>query len=334
VQADGKIIVGGSFGSLGGQVISRIGRLNADGTLDNIFTTAANNLVVSTVLQSDGKCLVGGIFTTLGTMHRISIGRLGNTDPATESLTYDGTNITWLRAGTLPEVWRTTFEQSADGTNWMMLGGGTRIAGGWSLTGVAITNGTIRARGYSGGSGSSSGLVESSSFSSLLISSQPVNLSINSGQNATFGVGVVGSLPLKYQWFKGNTALTDGGNVSGSTSSALSLSNVQPSDSTNYYVVVSNNWGSVTSQMAQLTVTLPPPPLVIGTGGIGFGFKNQQFQFTLTGPVGSNAVIYASPDLQTWAPLYTNPLVNGSLIFTDLLSTNFTQRFYRAILTP
>jgi len=45
-------------------------------------------------------------------------------------------------------------------------------------------------------------------------------------------------------------------------------------------------------------------------------------------------IISASPDLQTWTPLFTNPLVGGSLIFTDLLSTNFPQRFYRARLSP
>jgi len=48
----------------------------------------------------------------LGGVARTNIGRLINTDPATQSLTSDGSSITWLRGGASPEVWRTTFEAS------------------------------------------------------------------------------------------------------------------------------------------------------------------------------------------------------------------------------
>jgi hypothetical protein len=72
---------------------------------------------------------VGGDFETLGGQRREGIGRLKNTEPATQSLSYDGTTITWLRGGTSPEVWRTTFDYSADGRIWMDLGAGSRTAG-------------------------------------------------------------------------------------------------------------------------------------------------------------------------------------------------------------
>ena len=64
------------------------------------------------------------------------------------------------------------------------------------------------------------------------------------------------------------------------------------------------------------------------------GYANKQFWLTVSGPVSSNAVIFASTNLQNWIPLVTNPLTIGSLMFTDVLATNFTQRFYRATLTP
>jgi uncharacterized delta-60 repeat protein len=259
VQADGKILVGGQFSALCGQSRNNIGRLNADGSVDTTFNPGASSGVWSIELQEDGKILAGGAFTSLGGIGRNYIGRLNNTDPATESLTYDGANIIWLRGGTLPEVWRTTFEQSTDGTNWTMLGAGTRIAGGWCLSGVAIKNGTIRARGYStGGDGWSCGLVESSGLGSLLIASQPVNWSLNPGQSATFGVGVVGSLPLNYQWYKGGTPLTDGGNVAGSSTANMTLGNAQSGDAGNYFVVISNTSGSVTSSVANLMVINDP----------------------------------------------------------------------------
>jgi hypothetical protein len=242
-------------------------------------------------------------------------------------------DIAWMRSGTLPEVWRTTFEQSTDGVNWTLLGNGTRISGGWSLTGIAATNGIVRARGYvTGGDGHSGGIVESDLNLNLPnIVSQPMSRTNNAGTVATFSVTPGGPAPFYYQWYKGNTALTDAGNVSGSASTVLSLNKVQSADATNYFVVVSNNWGSVTSQVAQLTVM---PPLAIATANGTFGYQNKRFQFMLTGPQNGNAIIYASPDLKTWTPLQTNPLINGSLIFTDLLATNFPQRYYRATLVP
>ena len=71
VQADGKILVGGYFTTLGGggtgtTARSYIGRLNPDGTIDTSFDPGANNWVTALVVQADGKILVGGFFTTLG----------------------------------------------------------------------------------------------------------------------------------------------------------------------------------------------------------------------------------------------------------------------------
>ena len=42
VQADGKILVGGGFTSIGGQPRNRVARLNPDGTLDTTFNPGAN----------------------------------------------------------------------------------------------------------------------------------------------------------------------------------------------------------------------------------------------------------------------------------------------------
>jgi len=81
VQADGKILMGGYFPTL-----ANIGRLNADGSLDNSFNAGAGGSypwVGSLAVQADGKILVGGCFTTLGGQPRNYIGRLnayGNLD--------------------------------------------------------------------------------------------------------------------------------------------------------------------------------------------------------------------------------------------------------------
>ena len=75
-QADGKILVGGNFTTLAGQARSRLGRLNANGSLDASFTNGAGNTVYSLALQADGKILVGGSFTTLAGQTRNYLGRL------------------------------------------------------------------------------------------------------------------------------------------------------------------------------------------------------------------------------------------------------------------
>ncbi|MFM9125521.1 MAG: delta-60 repeat domain-containing protein, partial [Actinomycetota bacterium] len=66
VQADGKVIIGGNFATVGGQTYGRVARLNADGTPDTGFENpTANSFAKSIALQPDGKALIGGNFTTI-----------------------------------------------------------------------------------------------------------------------------------------------------------------------------------------------------------------------------------------------------------------------------
>jgi hypothetical protein len=215
VQADGKILVGGSFTALGGQPRDHIGRLNPDGTLDTGLNPGANDWVPSLAVQADGKILVGGGFTTLGGQPRNFIGRLNNTEPAIQSLSYDGSTVTWLRGGTSPEVWRTTFDYSTDGVVWTSLGEGNRIPGvpagqaaGWQRANVVVpVDTTIRARGFvTGGSYNGSGWFVESVLTNTV---PPVVRSVIALES------VAGSL----LWFK----LTGETNASYTVQTALSL---------------------------------------------------------------------------------------------------------------
>ena len=160
------------------------------------------------------------------------------------------------------------------------------------------------------------------------IDTPPTNKTVMAGSNAIFTAFALGEPPISFQWFKAGQTLTNDTKFSGVTNTILTVSNAQPADATNYFVVFTNIWGSATSQVAQLTVIVPP--FVVVTTNGKFGFLNKQFRFTLTGPPGSNVVISASTNLQNWTPLVTNPLGAGSLMFTDTLATNFPRRFYRA----
>jgi hypothetical protein len=70
-----------------------------------------------------------------------------------------------------------------------------------------------------------------------------------------------GSLPQTTQWYHGSTALTDGGEYSGTQDNSLNTLTINPAgldDAGPYSVVISNGGGSVTSQVAQVTVLVPP----------------------------------------------------------------------------
>jgi uncharacterized delta-60 repeat protein len=66
VQPDGRILIAGSFTQVNGTNRSYLARLNADGTLDDTFTTPTINDAVNRVgLLPDGRIVIAGLFTTV-----------------------------------------------------------------------------------------------------------------------------------------------------------------------------------------------------------------------------------------------------------------------------
>ena len=65
VQADGKIVAGGYFFNIGGQVRIHIARLDAVTGVADSFDPNADNIVQAVAVQPDGRILLGGVFTTL-----------------------------------------------------------------------------------------------------------------------------------------------------------------------------------------------------------------------------------------------------------------------------
>ena len=85
IQADGRIILGGTFTTLGGNVRTNLARINVDGSVDPTFHPHPNNPVDCLALQPDGRILVGGGFTLLGGLSRSRIGRLNPDGSVDES---------------------------------------------------------------------------------------------------------------------------------------------------------------------------------------------------------------------------------------------------------
>ena len=80
----------------------------------------------------------------------------------------------------------------------------------------------------------------------------PQSQTVREGAEASLAVVAEGTAPLGYQWW------FNGQEVEGGTRTILTLSNVQPAQAGDYWVVVANAHGSVTSAVASLTVSNPP----------------------------------------------------------------------------
>jgi uncharacterized delta-60 repeat protein len=95
LQPDGKILICGNFTSFNGASRIRVARLNADGTLDDSFTTTGtgfNNIVRAIALQPDGKMVVVGQFTNYNGTARSRIARI-NADGSLDATFSVGTGF-------------------------------------------------------------------------------------------------------------------------------------------------------------------------------------------------------------------------------------------------
>jgi hypothetical protein len=92
-----------------------------------------------------------------------------------------------------------------------------------------------------------------------VITSQPAAATtLYAGRTFTLTTTAVGK-KLHYQWRKGGVPITDSGNVSGTATNILTITNVAAANSGDYDLVVTNSAGTVTSLLANLTVIQPTP---------------------------------------------------------------------------
>jgi Immunoglobulin I-set domain/Immunoglobulin domain len=104
------------------------------------------------------------------------------------------------------------------------------------------------------------------------ISVQPISVTNAAGSNAVFHVQAMGTGPFTYQWFKNGNFLFDNGNLSGTSSDTLTISNISATDQATYTATAVNVYGTATSSTATLTVLspvsilIPPSPRTVASG--------------------------------------------------------------------
>src|ERR1035437_3319844 len=166
------------------------------------------------------------------------------------------------------------------------------------------------------------------------ITRQPVAQAVFTGADVTLAVAVFGSSPLFYQWRKDGTNVFDAGNLSGSTTPTLTLSNVTLANAGTYSVLISNLLGYVVSADAFLAITASPPIITLqpvsqvvspgatvalsieALGSLPLSFQWQKNGTNLTdgpnvlGSTTTNLMLgsLVEPDSGTYTVLVSNPL--------------------------
>jgi uncharacterized repeat protein (TIGR03803 family) len=154
------------------------------------------------------------------------------------------------------------------------------------------------------------------------------NLTVDAGANLVLSPTIFGTLPLFYQWLQNGTNLVDAGNLSGSTTAALTITNVTPSNAGTYSLFVSNTLGSATASEL-LKVAFPP---VFQSAGQTNGIFKLGWS---TGP-GLKYQLQYKPLLNAanWTNLGTFITATGATAAaSDVIGSN-AQRFYRVVLLP
>jgi hypothetical protein len=145
------------------------------------------------------------------------------------------------------------------------------VSSGYEILSGSMTNGCVEVVGASTASGAN---IEQNTctgsanqiFSIVApsntptITTQPTNQTVTAGQTATFTAAATGSPTPTVQW----QVSTDGGatfnNVSGATSTTLSLTTALSQNGYRYRAVFTNAAGTATTTAATLTVNAVPPP--------------------------------------------------------------------------
>jgi len=303
MQADGKIIVTGTFTTFNGVARSGIVRLNADGSVDTTFNpgTGASGLVNGAIIQADGKIIVYGGFNFFNGQARGKIIRLNA----------DGTIDTGYAANTAINSDIRDAELMPDGK--LLIVGVFFEINGVSRRSVArLTVNGAHDPGFNPGTGAgylnspANAAVNASAldtnsllvvvgefrqFNNIpfgfitrvetadpippLIITHPTNLFVLTGSTAQFSVTATGTAPLSYQW------RFNGVNILGATNNPITIPNAQAGNAGLYSVVVSNGGGTATSSNASLTLgTLPS--LVVAPPASQTNLVGENTNFTVT----------------------------------------------------
>ena len=212
-----------------------------------------------------------------------------------------------------------TFSVTAAGT--------TALTYQWFQGNVALfgdTNSSLTLTDLSDGDAGSYTVVVSNSVGSVtstpailltvapLITTQPSSVTVVQGGSTSFSVSVDGETPFQYQW------LFNGSNIANATNRIFALSNVSTNNGGNYQVIVANPIGVQTSQVATLTVVVPPAITTQPTNLIALAGQTVSFNVTATG----------MPLFYQWHTSSNLPTATNATLTLNSVTTNNSGTYY------
>lgn len=272
---NGSFWIGGQFRRVNGQSRFGIAHILSDGELDPTFVPAVAiedgaqfPLLNWLAPLPNGSLLVCGEFDKVAGQPRQNVARLapdGQLDPTFNAGAMEG-----------PDFFNVDFAHQERGGKILVAGGFTRIAGQPRHRIARLNNDGSLDQGYAVDLPPTFGdisafevmeddtlIVASSQAIARLrtgeagespprITRQPVGTSIPAGQPVTFEVTAASTSMLRFQWYRNGAALP------GETNSTLTYARPTSSQAGPYYVTISNDAGSVTSELAVLHVNAQP----------------------------------------------------------------------------
>ncbi len=248
---------------------------NGGSTWSNLSGATSSTLTLADVSDSQNGDEYQAVFTNSDGSVTTSAAMLNVTlVTTTTGLVDNGPNpsspaqsisLTVTVSGGVPVGELVTIEDASDGDAVVPTTGNTLAGDSATLTiaAGALSVGTHELFAVYGGDGtfaaSQSPMLSQAVNSASTITSQPTNQSVNAGSTATFTVSASGNPTPTVQWQQSSDGGSTWANISGATSTTLTLANV--SDSQNgdeYRAVFTNSAGSATTNAATLTVESAP----------------------------------------------------------------------------
>lgn len=283
VQEDRKILIGGAFKTVQGGEHPSLVRLHPDGSVDMSFVAfgglTSNNyigMLSSLALEAGGDIVAGGNFQVFNGVAHNSLLRF-RPDGSVDSRFDAGLGVSAVNA----------LAVAADG--------GIYLAG--------------NAQTYEGVTVNHSFVLHGDRIP-LAFAAKPAAVEALVGESISLSATGVGTSAVSYQWFKDAAPLSDGGDISGSSSGNLMIANAGAGDAGIYRVELTNMSGTLSADAA---VAVFDAPAILGQPGGGTFFVGGSVELQVR-------VLGTAPMTYVWTK-DGNPIAGAdgtSLVLADL----------------